>query len=61
MNPANPLQKFFRQPKIYVTLPSKGLFYAKEADEMRFVVEFKMGVQVAFTDQIVFWKKYVAP
>ena len=27
MNPANPLQKFFRQPKIYVTLPSKGLFY----------------------------------
>jgi len=33
------------------------LFYAKEADEMRFVVEFKMGVQVAFPDQIVFWKK----
>ena len=33
------------------------LFYAKEADEMRFVVEFKMGVQVAFTDDIVFWKK----
>jgi rhodanese-related sulfurtransferase len=33
------------------------LFYAKEADEMRFVVEFKMGVQVAFTDQVVFWKK----
>jgi hypothetical protein len=33
------------------------LFYAKEADEMRFVVEFKMGVQVAFTDEIVFWKK----
>jgi len=24
------------------------LFFAKEADEMRFVVEFKMGVQVAF-------------
>ena len=33
------------------------LFYAKEADEMRFVVEFKMGVQVAFPDEIVFWKK----
>jgi hypothetical protein len=33
------------------------LFYAKEADEMRFVVEFKLGVQVAFTDEIVFWKK----
>jgi hypothetical protein len=35
------------------------LFYAKEADEMRFVVEFKLGVQVAFTDEIVFWKKAV--
>lgn len=33
------------------------LFYAKEADEMRFVVEFKMGVQVAFPDEVVFWKK----
>jgi len=29
------------------------LFYAKEADEIRFVSEFKMGVQVAFPDQIV--------
>jgi len=33
------------------------LFYAKEADEMRFVVEFKLGCQVAFSDEIVFWKK----
>jgi hypothetical protein len=32
------------------------LFYAKEADEMRFVVEFKLGVQVAFPDEIVYWK-----
>jgi hypothetical protein len=24
---SNPLQKYFRQPKIYVGLPSKGLFY----------------------------------
>lgn len=24
---ANPLQKFFRQPKIYVSLPSRGLYY----------------------------------
>ncbi len=37
------------------------LFYAKEADEMRFVVEFKLGVQVAFPDEVVFWKLYVAP
>jgi hypothetical protein len=33
------------------------LFYAKEADEMRFVVEFKLGCQVAFPDEVVFWKK----
>jgi hypothetical protein len=32
------------------------LFYAKEADEMRFVVEFKLGIQVAFPDEIVYWK-----
>ena len=36
------------------------LFYAAEAMEMRFVVEFKLGVQVAFPDQVVFWKKHVA-
>jgi hypothetical protein len=29
------------------------LFYAKEADEMRYVAEFKMGVQFAFPDEIV--------
>jgi len=33
------------------------LFYAKEANEMRFVVEFKLGCQLAFTDEVVFWKK----
>ena len=32
------------------------LFYAKEADEMRFVVEFKLGIQVAFPDEVVYWK-----
>lgn len=30
------------------------LFYAKEADEIRFVSEFKVGVQIAFPDQIVY-------
>lgn len=24
---SNPLQKYFRQPKIYISLPSKGMFY----------------------------------
>lgn len=32
---------------------SFDLFYAKEADEIRFVMNFKMGTQVAFPDQIV--------
>jgi hypothetical protein len=32
------------------------LFYAKEADEMRFVTEFKTGVQVAFPDEVVYFK-----
>ena len=36
------------------------LFYAKEADEMRFVVEFKLGVQVAFPDEVVYWKLHIA-
>jgi hypothetical protein len=27
MQQVNPLQKYFRQPKIYVQLPSKGLYY----------------------------------
>lgn len=33
------------------------LFYAKEADEMRFVSEFKMGVQYAFPTEIVYWQE----
>jgi len=36
------------------------LFYAKEADEMRFVVEFQLGVQIAFPDEVVYWKLHVA-
>lgn len=30
----NPLQKYFRQPKVYITLPSKGKFYAKGTIDM---------------------------
>lgn len=32
------------------------LFYAKEADEMRFVAEWKMGIQYAFPTEIVFFQ-----
>ena len=27
----NPLKKYFRQPKVYITLPSKGKYYPAEA------------------------------
>jgi hypothetical protein len=27
----NPLRKYFRQPKVYITLPSKGLHYPKDS------------------------------
>lgn len=31
---ANPLSKYFRQPKLYVTLPSGGKFYPKDSIEL---------------------------
>jgi hypothetical protein len=30
----NPLRKYFRQPKVYITLPSKGKFYPSDAIEI---------------------------
>ena len=33
MEKANPLEKYYRQPVIYITLPSKGKYYTKEAFE----------------------------
>jgi hypothetical protein len=33
-DPNNPLQKYFRQPKIYLKLPSKGKYYPPGAIEM---------------------------
>ena len=27
MSDSNPLQQYFRQPKIFISLPSKGLYY----------------------------------
>lgn len=27
VNPTNPLQKYYRQPKLFVSLPSKGVYY----------------------------------
>jgi len=39
-NTNNPLQKYFRQPKIYIRLPSKGKFYPKGAIEIPESEEF---------------------
>lgn len=36
----NPLQKYFRQPKLYITLPSNGKFYPPGAIEMTETGEF---------------------
>lgn len=33
MEKANPLEKYYRQPVIYITLPSKGKYYSKEVFE----------------------------
>ena len=30
-NQGNPLQKYFRQPKVYISLPSKGMYYENGA------------------------------
>jgi len=30
MNQVNPLQKYYRQPSIYITLPSKGKYYSED-------------------------------
>jgi len=34
MNQINPLQQYFRQPAIYIKLPSQGKFYPKDAIEL---------------------------
>ena len=40
------LEEFLKEEKFEI-------FYAKEADQVRFVSEFKMGVNFAFPDEIV--------
>ena len=42
----NPLRKYFRQPKVYITLPSKGKFYPKGDIEIPETNEF-----LDFTDE----------
>lgn len=50
---ANPLQSYFRQPKIYVNLPSKGKFYPLNAIEETETGEFPIFAMTA-SDEISF-------
>ena len=49
----NPLQKYFRQPKIYVRLPSSGNFYPPGAIEMTETGEFPVFAMTA-KDELMF-------
>jgi hypothetical protein len=43
----NPLRKYFRQPKVYITLPSKGKFYPKGSIEIPENKEFPVFAMTA--------------
>ena len=43
----NPLRKYFRQPKVYITLPSKGKFYPKGSIELPENKEFPVFAMTA--------------
>jgi hypothetical protein len=43
----NPLRKFFRQPKVYITLPSKGKYYPSGSFEMNETGEFPVFAMTA--------------
>jgi len=49
----NPLQKFFRQPKVYVTLPSKGRYYPPGAVDIPETGELPVFAMTA-KDELVF-------
>ena len=45
----NPLRKYFRQPKVYITLPSKGVFYPADAINIPEGNEFPVFATVSYT------------
>jgi hypothetical protein len=49
---ANPLQKYFRQPKLYITLPSKGKFWPQGSIELTENNEYPVYAMTA-RDEIV--------
>lgn len=53
MNSSNPLQQYFRQPAIYISLPSKGKFYPNHAIENTPTGEFPVYPMTAI-DEITY-------
>ncbi len=49
----NPLKKYFRQPKVYVTLPSRGKFYPEGVLEMTENGEFPVFAMTAKDELII--------
>jgi len=49
----NPLRKYFRQPKVYITLPSKGDFYQEGVLEMTENKEFPVFAMTAKDELII--------
>jgi hypothetical protein len=49
----NPLRKYFRQPKVYITLPSKGNFYQEGVLEMTENKEFPVFAMTAKDELII--------
>lgn len=58
---ATPMSNMFLGTDLLDEQAKFDLFYAREANEMRFVAEFKLGVNFAFGDEIVYWSLYYAP
>lgn len=52
---ATPMSNMFLGTDLLDEQSKFDLFYAKEANEMRFLAEFKLGVNFAFGDEITYW------
>jgi hypothetical protein len=52
---ASPVSNMFLGTDLLDEQAKFDLFYAKEANEMRFLAEFKLGVNFAFGDEITYW------
>ena len=49
----NPLRKYFRQPKVYITLPSRGKYYAEGVLDMPSTNELPVFAMTAKDELII--------